>query len=421
MSEQSRPVSSCLDDTEPDFISIADARQAVFGAAPVLAGREYLSLQEAMGRVAAADIVAPINVPRRDNSAMDGYAIHTGGAGATAGAPYRVVGVALAGQPYAGTLSDGECVRITTGAWVPAGADTIIIQERVDTDGDVVKSLDDVAVGMNLRLAGEDIKAGEVVVARGTRLWPAHIGLLGSLGTAELAVSREPRVVYFSTGDEVRGAGDTLTEGAIYDSNRHTVTAMLKRAGIEVMDLGVVPDDQQAMTDALTAGREMADVIITSGGVSVGEADFIKPALAGLGDTRFWKVAVRPGRPFTFGLLGSALFFGLPGNPVAAMVMFYQLVQPSLRHLAGEQARLPQELFATCRSRLRKRPGRMEYQRGVLSHDASGEMQVVKTGMQGSGILSSMAAANCFIVLDEDAGNVEPGTRVTVQPFYGLM
>jgi molybdopterin molybdotransferase len=421
MKKQPQPDPSCLDDTEPDFIAIAAARDTVFAAATPLAGHEYLSLQESLGRVNAEDIAAQLDVPRRTNSAMDGYALHTSGAGATAGTEYRAVGLALAGQPYTGELGEGECVRITTGAWVPEGADTVIIQERSHSDGDVIVSLDDVKPGMNLRLAGEDIKAGEVIIARGTRLWPAHVGLLGSLGIAELAVTREPRVAYFSTGDEVRGLGDSLTEGAIYDSNRHTVTAMLKRAGIEVIDYGVVPDDPQAMHQALVGARDVADVIITSGGVSVGEADFIKPTLAKLGDTRFWKVAVRPGRPFTFGLLGTTLFFGLPGNPVAAMVMFYQLVQPSLRHLSGETERLPQEMVAVCESSLRKRPGRMEYQRGVLSHAARGELRVVKTGMQGSGILSSMAAANCFIVLDEDTGDVEPGVHVKVQPFYGLM
>ncbi|MDH3714308.1 MAG: molybdopterin-binding protein [Gammaproteobacteria bacterium] len=421
MNKQSQPDPSCLDESEPDFIKIDKARDAVFAAAPPLPGHEYLSLQESLGRVVSEDIAAQIDVPRQNNSAMDGYALHTSGAGARAGARYREVGVALAGQPYAGELNEGECVRITTGAWVPHGADTVIIQERSHSDGDAIVSVDNVEPGMNLRLAGEDIKAGGVIIAHGTRLWPAHVGLLGSLGIAELAVTREPRVAYFSTGDEVRGLGDPLSEGAIYDSNRHTVAAMLKRAGIEVIDFGVVADDPQAMHETLVAARDVADVIITSGGVSVGEADFIKPALAKLGDTRFWKVAVRPGRPFTFGLLGSVLFFGLPGNPVAAMVMFYQLVQPSLRHLSGERARLPQEMLAVCDSRLRKRPGRMEYQRGILSHDATGELRVAKTGMQGSGILSSMAAANCFIVLDEDTGNVEPGVRVRIQPFYGLM
>jgi len=421
MNEQPQPDPSCLDETEPDFIAIAKARETVFAAAPPLAGHEYLALQESLGRVLAEDISAQIDVPRRNNSAMDGYALHTAGSGAKAGTGYQTVGVALAGQPYAGELHEGDGVRITTGAWVPNGADTVIIQERVRIDGDVVVSLDDVEPGMNLRQAGEDIQAGEVVVAHGTRLWPAHVGLLGSLGIAELAVTREPRVAYFSTGDEVRTLGDALSEGAIYDSNRHTVTAMLQRAGIEVIDFGVVPDNHQAMRDALAAACDAADVIVTSGGVSVGEADFIKPALAELGDTRFWKVAVRPGRPFTFGLIGSALFFGLPGNPVAAMVMFYQLVQPSLRHLSGETLHLPQELFAVCHSSLRKRPGRMEFQRGVLSHDAQGELRVAKTGGQGSGILSSMAAANCFIVLDENTANVEPGARVKVQPFYGLM
>lgn len=421
MTEQPQPAPSCLDDTEPDFISIEAAREAVFAAAPTLDGHEYLALHEALGRVLAEDVQARMNVPRQNNSAMDGYAVHTAGEGVKAGAQYAEIGVALAGQPYAGAVGPGQCARITTGAWVPQGADTVIIQERVQADGGTVVSLDDVALGMNLRQAGEDIRAGEVVVARGTRLWPAHLGLLGSLGIAELAVNRQPRVAYFSTGDEVRGLGDALSDGAIYDSNRHTVAAMLQRAGIAVIDLGVVADSPQAMHDALVAARDMADVIITSGGVSVGEADYIKPALARLGEARFWKVAVRPGRPFTFGLLDRTLFFGLPGNPVAAMVMFYQLVHPCLRHLGGERERLPQELSAVCQSKLRKRPGRMEYQRGVLSYDARGELQVVKTGMQGSGILSSMAAANCFIVLDEGAATVEPGSRVKVQPFYGLM
>ncbi len=421
MTEPKAPEPSCLDDTEPDFISMEDARETIFAAAPPRGRHHYVPLADALNRVLARDFLATLDVPRRDNSAMDGWAVNTQGQGAPANSRFREIGVALAGQPFEGQVGPGEAVRITTGAWVPAGADTIVIHERAGFADGTVTSFDAAEPGQNLRRAGEDVRAGEVLIAAGTRLMPAHLGLLGSVGTSEVLVTRPPRVAYFSTGNEVRTAGESLEAGAIFDSNRHTVAAMLRRLGIEVLDLGVVVDEPEAMRRAFGQAREAADVIITSGGVSVGEADFIKPTLRGLGEARFWKVAVRPGRPFTFGLLGETLFFGLPGNPVAVMVMFYGLVQPSLRHLAGEPYRAPVQVSAVCRSRLRKRPGRTEYQRGILSRTADGGLEVEKTGMQGSGILSSMAAADCFIVLEEDDATVEPGQRVTVQPFFGLV
>jgi len=307
-----------------------------------------------------------------------------------------------------------------TGASVPEGADTVIMQEQVRRDGDSAVIGAGHRAGDNVRPAGEDLRRGETAVAAGTCIRPAQLGLIASLGVSEVRVRRRPRVAFFSTGDELKSVGEPLEEGQIYDSNRYTLFGMLTRLGLDVIDLGVVRDRPEEIEAAFTEAARRADAVITSGGVSVGEADFVTDTLDKLGEVGFWTVAIKPGRPIAFGHIGEACFFGLPGNPVSAMVTFYQLVQPALRKLAGDEAPEPPMLLrARTRSKLKKKPGRMEFQRGVFRDSPEGYV-VESTGHQGSGILRSMSEANCFIVLEQDRGRVEAGEQVLIQPFQGL-
>ncbi len=386
-----------------------------------LAGRERLALRSALGRTLAEGVVSPFNVPAHTNAAMDGYALRAADLPESGTVRLAVVGTALAGRPFAGEVRAGQCVRIMTGAVLPAGADAVVMQERVTVAAEGVEVAAGLRAGENVRRAGEDLRAGEDAVAAGRVLGPAELGLLASLGVTEVTVTRRPRVAFFSTGDELRSPGEPLGEGQIYDSNRYTLFGMLTRLGAEPVDLGVVRDTPQALRAALEEASAAADVVVTSGGVSVGEADFVKAVLADLGEVSLWKVAIKPGRPLAFGRLGSAWFFGLPGNPVAVMVTFYAFVQPALQRLMGQSGPLPQRFTVPCLSRLAKRPGRTEYQRGILRRDADGRLAVEKTGAQGSGILSSMSAADCFIVLPPEQGTVEPGDLVEVVPFHGLI
>jgi len=308
-----------------------------------------------------------------------------------------------------------------TGAVIPAGADTVVMQEHVQVSGERISIDNATRAGGNVRQAGEDLAIGDMVLAKGLRLRPADIGLLASLGLVKVEVGRRPRIAFFSTGDELRSAGTRLDDGAIYDSNRYTLHGMLTRIGAEIIDMGIIRDDRKSIDNALLEAAGDADVLITSGGVSVGEADYVKASLLKQGQIKFWKVAMKPGRPFAFGTLDGSYFFGLPGNPVSVMVSFYQFVQPALKKLAGENVTVPLLLQVPCRSKLTKRAGRVEYQRGILEYDASGDLVVRKTGAQGSGILRSMTDANCFIVLPLASEGVAPGERVAVQPFHGIV
>ncbi len=369
----------------------------------------------------SAPLIATVDVPAHTNSAMDGYALRGAdlpGAGIKA---FQLAGTALAGHGYTGTLAADQCVRIMTGAPLPAGADTVVMQEQVQREPDRVLIDARHRPGQNVRQAGEDIRAGEVVLAPGRRLTPADLGIIASLGHAEVCVHRQPRVAFFSTGDELRSLGEPLGPGEVYDSNRYTLYGMLARLGVAIQDLGVVPDDAPSLSAALRDAAACSDLVITSGGVSVGEADFVKAVLAELGDMAFWKIAMKPGRPLTFGRIGGARFFGLPGNPVAVMVTFYQFVQPALQRLMGCADTPPLQLQASCAEPLRKRAGRTEFLRGVLGVDAAGRLSVRRTGQQGSGILRSMSLADCFIVLPEESADVAAGDPVTVQPFAGLV
>ena len=415
-------VDCCADGHEGPALKLADALARIIAEVEPVAGSETLAVRSALGRVLAEGVVSRINVPSHTNSAMDGYALNGAELSADGETRLEVIGTSAAGRPFAGEVGAGQCVRIMTGASMPSGSDTVVMQENVTRDGDTAIIGGGQKPGQHVRQAGEDIAAGNVALGAGTRLMPAQIGILASIGIGEVTVLRRPRVAFFSTGDELRSIGEALGEGQIYDSNRYTIYGMLSRLGVEVLDMGVIRDDRDAVEQAFAKAAEEADAIVTSGGVSVGDADYVAETLERAGTVGFWKVAMKPGRPLAFGRIGDALFFGLPGNPNSVMATFYQLVQPALQALAGmPDPAPPLTVSAISASSLRKKTGRREFQRGVLSRSGDGRLVVHKTGHQGSGVLSSMAAANCFIVLPEDAGPVAEGDEVTVQPFAAFV
>jgi molybdopterin molybdotransferase len=424
MTEIAKPIQQqpgCDSDHDPNSLPVELAWQRIQTDIVPVSGRERVALRAALGRVLAEDIVSPLDVPAHDNSAMDGYALCAAQLPASGSVSLRRVGTALAGQPFTGRVGNGECIRIMTGAPVPAGADTVVMQENVRVAGDEIVIGCDEKPGQNVRRAGEDIARGQRVLAAGQSIGPAELGLLGSLGLVEVSVRRRLRVAFFSTGDELCGAGTPLEAGQIYDSNRYTLFAVLQRLGVEATDMGVVPDDPAALERAFAEAASFADAIVTSGGVSVGEADYVKQILERLGAVNFWKIAMRPGRPLAFGTIGKAYFFGLPGNPVSVVATWYQFVQPALRHLMGQSLHKPLSFRVRALHELKKRPGRTEFQRGILERAADGELVVRNTGSQGSGILSSVSQANCFIVLAHESGRVAAGELVEVQPFEGVM
>ncbi|HWS12388.1 MAG TPA: gephyrin-like molybdotransferase Glp [Rhodocyclaceae bacterium] len=412
---------SCLTDYDPDSLPVDTARRLTRELVEPVDGTERLFVRAALDRVLAEDVISPIDVPAHDNSAMDGYAVRAADLSPAGETRLTVAGTALAGQPWAGSLGPGECVRIMTGAVVPAGADTIVIQEAVRVEGREVVLPPGQKPGQNLRRTGEDLQAGRPALPAGKIVRPAELGLLASLGIAEVTVRRRVRVALFSTGDELVSIGTQPKQGEIFDSNRYTLYGMLTRLGCEVLDMGVVRDSPEALERALRAAARNADAIITSGGVSVGEADFIRGLMERLGEVLFWKIAMKPGRPMAFGRVGGAFLFGLPGNPVAVMVTFYQFVRDALLRMMGASPVEPvPSLRVPCVSGLKKSPGRTEFQRGILFREDD-QWKVRVTGAQGSGVLRSMAQANCFIVLEHERGNVAPGDSVSVQIMEGLV
>jgi molybdopterin molybdotransferase len=412
---------SCADDYDPNSMPVAKARAFIHQFLEPVRGTVRLPVRDALGGVLAEDLLSPVDVPSHRNSAMDGWAMR--GADLAAGeATLAEIGVSFAGKPFSGKVGAGQCVRIMTGGVVPEGADTVVMQERAKASGKSITFAPGQKTGQNVREAGEDLKAGSLALKRGRMVRPAELGLIASLGIGEVTVYRRLRVAFFSTGDELKSVGTTLGEGEIYDSNRYTLHGMLTRLGCEVMDMGVVRDDPELIERAFAEASANADVVITSGGVSVGEADFVKSMLGKLGEVVFWKIAMKPGRPLAYGKIGAAHFFGLPGNPVSVMVTFYQFVRDALLVLMGADpvASIP-TFRATCTVKLRKAPGRTEFQRGVLTQATDGTLTVKPTGEQGSGILKSMSDANCFIILGDDTGNVEAGTSVEVQLLEGVV
>ena len=359
-----QPVSrlpSCDDEYDPSLIPVERALEKIAAAVDPIAHTEVVALREGLDRVLGADIRSPENVPNHTNSAMDGYAVRVAD---LENETLKVIGTSWAGKAFDGTISANQAVRIMTGAVIPEGADSIVIQEHVEREGDLIRVAPGQRQGQHVRKAGEDLAAGDVALTAGRRLLASDLGLIASLGIGEVPVTRRPRVAFFSNGDELRSIGQPLAVGDVYDSNRYTLHGMLTRSGMAFNDLGVVPDDRDRIKDTFLRAADIADVVITSAGASVGDADFVKDVLDEIGDVNFWKIAMKPGRPLSFGKVGNSLFFGLPGNPVSVMVTFYQFVLPALRRLSGELAWAPLRLMARTQDRLKKMPGRTEFQRG---------------------------------------------------------
>lgn len=405
---------------EPHMLSVEEAQACILQAISPVSTHERVSLRQGLGRVLATPVLARLDVPSHRNSAMDGYAfrhidtdIHKA---------FHVAGVSLAGHPFLDTLDVGQCIRIMTGAVVPADADTVIMQEHVSRDGDIITLQRIPVPGANVRHPGEDLRAGEMVLPAGRKLNAADLGLLASQGISEINVLRQPRIAFFSTGDELKGIGETLQPGDVYDSNRYTLFGMLSKLDVDILDLGVIPDQQVAVEQAFAQASQLADVVITSGGVSVGDADYVTDTLRKSGTVDFWKIAVKPGKPLAFGKLnGRCLFLGLPGNPVSVMATFLLFARPAILKLRGESFTALPEYPAICDTPISKTPGRKDYQRGIYRMDGQGQWHVSTTGGQGSHILRSMSAANCFIVLPRLSGDLEAGAQVMVIPFTDLL
>ena len=391
---------------------------------------ETVALKDALDRILASDIISPIHVPAHDNAAMDGYALRSADLALQEQVKIHVVGKAVAGNKFTGIVQRNECIRIMTGAQMPDECDTVIPQELItlhkhDDKETISFSSKLITAGANRRLKGEDLTKDKPALAAGKLLSPADLGLIASLGIAEVSVKRKLRVAFFSTGDELRSLGETLPEGCVYDSNRYTLHGMLKKMGVTPIDMGVVKDDPITLEATLREACSQADVIITSGGVSGGDADYTRALMDKLGEVLFWKIALRPGRPMAFGQITSnehtASLFGLPGNPVAVMVAFYFFVRPALYQLSGRSKTEAHLMKVTTAHAIRKKPGRTEYQRGILFNDEQGKQHVRITGSQGSGILSSMSEANCMVILQHEQGDIAAGASVEILPFEGLL
>jgi molybdopterin molybdotransferase len=407
---------SCVDEYDPNAMSVQQARDYIQQFLNPITETETLSIRDSLGRVLAQDVISPNNVPNHHNSAMDGFAFkYTNGIKLI-----KIIGTAFAGNPFEGKVNASECVKIMTGAVIPEGCDTVVMKEKTVNKGEYINLLEVPTLGANIRLAGEDLTVGQTVLDKGHQMQAADLGLAASLGIAEVIVYRALKVAFFSTGDELVSVGTPLSHGQIYDSNRYTIFGMLKRMGVQITDLGVVPDQPDLLEATLLKAANENDVVITSGGVSVGEADYMKALLGKHGQVLFWKINMKPGRPLAYGKVNDAHYFGLPGNPVSTMVTFYQFVRQALMVLMGSTAK-PFPMFQVeCTEPIKKAKGRTEFQRGLLFFD-HGEWKVKPLPNQGSGILSSMSKANCFIVLPENAGNCESGHIVNVQVLEGII
>ncbi|MBE2894142.1 molybdopterin molybdotransferase MoeA [Spirabiliibacterium falconis] len=381
---------------------------------------ERVSLNAAYNRICAEDIISPLNVPGFDNSAMDGYAVRLSDLDAQ---PLHIAGKSFAGSPFQGAWENGSAVRIMTGAVVPEGCEAVIMQENAELlDNGKVRFNGEVKRGQNIRRAGDDVKQGEVVLKKGSKLTALSLPLLASLGLETVLVYRKIKVALISTGDELVSVGTPLQNGQIYDTNRFTVRLLLEKWPCEILDYGILPDDKVRFAQTFSQAQQEADLVITSGGVSVGEADFTKEVLEQLGEINFWKLAIKPGKPFAFGKLDHAWFCGLPGNPVSALVTFYQLVQPVLARLTGfSQWQLPPQLPAIASEPMKKSPGRLDFQRGHYQLNAQGQLEVRPVGFQGSHMFSSFVQSNCLIVLERERGNVGTGEYVMIEPFSDVL
>jgi molybdopterin molybdotransferase len=413
---------SCTDIFESGLIPADRALANILSRITPIADYECISIENARGRTLFEPVIAPFNVPIHNNSAVDGYAIHSSDIPAQGSKKLSISGKAFAGDSRAGHLQPNQCIRIMTGAAIPAGVDTVLMQEHVEIHENFIVIDQQLRSGENIRMAGEDLQQGETILQPGKYLTAPDIGLLASIGIAEIKVKRKLRVAIASTGNEVFAIGDQPTYGGIYDSNRYSLQAAMDRPDIEIINLGILEDNPDTLLQQFNEAGEYADMIISSGGVSVGDADHTKTALQTSGRIDFWKLAIKPGRPMAFGHLGKSVFFGLPGNPVAVMVTFYQFVLPALDKMLGMTDKPIAPTFAVkSTENIRKKPGRTEIVRAVLQQVSSGEWSVKTTGKQGSGILRSMSLANSFIILEHDRTNIKSGDLVTVQPFAGLM
>ncbi|HGS4674954.1 MULTISPECIES: bifunctional molybdopterin-guanine dinucleotide biosynthesis adaptor protein MobB/molybdopterin molybdotransferase MoeA [Vibrio] len=417
VSDSKNSAAACCDTLSPAFLSVEQGREKILSLISPLAETESVAIQECYQRVLAREVSSPINVPAYRNSAMDGYALRSDDLERDS---YRVVAEVLAGSHYPKTVELGEAVKIMTGAPMPLGADTVVMREQAMQNGELVSFTGvKIKAGQNVRQAGEDLAQGQAVFHSGQRLLSPEMGMLASLGFAHADVFHSLKVAIFSTGDEVQAPGGDIEPNSIFDSNRFTLTGLLKQLGCQVIDLGIIEDDEAKMMQVLEQAAKQADVMITSGGVSVGDADFIKSALEKLGHIDFWRINMRPGRPLAFGQIAGKPFFGLPGNPVAVMVSFINFVEPALRKMQGEQGWQPLKVNAIALEDLRSRQGRTEFSRGVYAFNTQGQLTVRTTGKQGSGILRSMSEANCLIEIAPAIDTVKVGESVTIIPLQG--
>ncbi|WP_237385324.1 molybdopterin molybdotransferase MoeA [Xenorhabdus sp. Sc-CR9] len=402
------------------LISLEQALEKLLAQTVPLTSTETINLTESTGRITATDIISPINVPPFDNSAMDGYAIRLADFNENQTLP--VAGKALAGVPFQGEWPTGSCIRIMTGAPMPSGADAVVMQEQAEVTETGIRFTHPVKQGQNIRTIGEDITQNAVVFSKGFRLSTAQLPLIASLGIAKVEVIRKLKVAIFSTGDELQAIGEPLQTGQIYDTNRFAIRLMLEKLDCEVIDLGVIRDNPDTLRQAFIEAAKQADLVISSGGVSVGEADYTKQILDEVGKVSFWKLAIKPGKPFAFGKLENTWFCGLPGNPVSAVLTFYQLVQPLIARLSGFTTwQSPMRLTAKTITSLKKSPGRLDFQRGIAAINENGELEVQTTGHQGSHIFSSYSLGNCFIVLERERGHVAAGETVHIEFFNHLL
>ncbi|MCN4144464.1 MAG: molybdopterin molybdotransferase MoeA [Thiohalomonas sp.] len=414
-----------MSQNDNQFLSVSEVQKRIISDIKAIDGIEQVDLRQALNRILAKDVTATFDSPPFDNSGMDGYAFSSKELNDIAGQSsltLRIAGQSFAGHPYFGKIASGEAIRIMTGAQVPEGVDTVVIQEHTETpDENTVKITTIPKAFANVRKAGDDLTTGQTFLARGKKLSPTDLAFLATQGIAEVKATRKLRVAFFSTGDELRSIGETLGEGDIYDSNRYSLYGLLKNLDIELIDMGVIPDDRSAIEEAFKTAANVADAVITSGAVSVGEADFVKETLEKLGQINFWKIAMKPGKPLAFGSIGDSLFFGLPGNPVSVIATFYQFVQPALKRMKGQDIVLPLMIKAKTTELLKKRPGRTDFQRGILEQSDNGKLMVRNAGAQASHVLTSMSRANCFMVIPAEIGSIEAGEMVDVQPFEGLI
>ncbi|MEF1322696.1 bifunctional molybdopterin-guanine dinucleotide biosynthesis adaptor protein MobB/molybdopterin molybdotransferase MoeA [Vibrio owensii] len=408
---------ACCDTLSPAFLSVVQGQEKILSLVNTVSETEACKIEDAYGRVLADHVVSPVNVPQYTNSAMDGYAIRGDDVERES---YQVVAEVMAGHAYDQPLEVGQAVKIMTGAPTPINGDTVVMREQASQDGDTVTfNGASIKTGQNVRQAGEDLAIGSDVFTAGTRLASPEMGMIASLGFGEANVFRKLKVAVFSTGDEVQAPGTEQKANSIYDSNRFTIMGMLEKLGCEILDFGILEDNEQLMIEALENASAQADVVMTSGGVSVGDADYIKLALDKLGQIDFWRINMRPGRPLAFGQINDKPFFGLPGNPVAVMVSFINFVEPALRKMQGEQGWKPLKVSAIATENLRSRQGRTEFSRGIYELDETGRLTVRTTGKQGSGILRSMSEANCLIEISPAVDTVKTGESVTIIPLQG--